>query len=122
VEDRPSELGRVHFDLDNHADVRAAAENREEIGNAGAGQLVCIVMPHWSAQRSRAIERLIMMDDDPSIPGRTDIELDAVGSERQPVCKRVQRIFRGEGSSTAVREDQRFRCRKEAVSHAGRSV
>ena len=70
----------------------ARGERRDEAGAAG-----------------RPIERVVVVHDDDAVAGEVDVELEAVGAEREAVIERGDRVLRTERRSAAMRVDKRPR-------------
>ena len=62
------------------------------------------------------------MNDHDALLGKSNIEFQAIGSERQAVVERRDRVLRGESGTSPVREDQRPAGVEERMGHAGKSL
>ena len=80
---------------------------REAIAGVDARQLVGRERSTPPAEVRRPVERRVVMHDDDAVPRQADVELEAVGAERQAV------VERGDACSPA-----RARCRRDARTPA----
>ena len=62
-------------------------------------------------------ERPIVMHDDDAVAREADVELEAVGAERQAVVERGDRVLRRERAAAAMREHQGPRRGEEGMTH-----
>jgi hypothetical protein len=100
------EVWVIDFELDNSARVPIPVEHLGERRHARRPQVVGTPFANRPVQRRRAIQRAIVMDHDDAVSREADVELDAVGAERQAFVECGQRVLRREPGAAAMREDQ----------------
>ena len=140
LHDGARELGAVDFQLDDDASVAVAREHigerrhadtlPGEWGRVAAAKTAPGVCPrqlvgralHDRAREIRgAVERRIVMDHDDGVAREMDVQLEAVGAEREAVVEGRTCVLGRERAPAAVREHQRaLRRIKEAMRHVQR--
>jgi hypothetical protein len=103
---------RIDLHLDYEPGTGMAAEDFTEGRDA---RRIARIDPRQLSGRSRRnrprtarrpIERLIMMDNDDTVGGQMNVQLQAVGTGREPAFEGRVRIFRPQGAAAAMSEDQ----------------
>ena len=64
-----------------------------------------------------SLQQPVVMDDDDAVAREVDVELEAVGAEREAVVECGDGVLGREGAAAAMREDQRPRRREERMTH-----
>ena len=70
-------------------------------------ELLCAARRKAPTPVCRPLERRIVMDNDDPVARKSHIEFQAVGTERQTVVERGNRILRAKSRSAPVRIDER---------------
>ena len=107
VDGRGRQLRAVDLHLHDDPGVAVSREHAFERRHVGARQIVRRPLGDRTAQRCRAIERAIVMDDDDAVAGQMHVELETVGAERQAVVECGDGVFGRQRAAASMREHQR---------------
>ena len=72
---------------------------------------------HRTLEICRPFQHAVVVNDDDAVAREMQVELEAVGAERQAVVERRQGVFRGERAPSTVREDEGRRRREKGMQH-----
>ena len=117
VEGSRRQLGAIHLHLDDDPRVAIARKDVGQRRNAGTPQLIRGAIRDRAAQRRRPIQGPIVMHDDHAVAREVDVELEAVGAEREAVVERGDRILRRQRAPAAMREHEGPRRSEEGMAH-----
>ncbi len=99
-----------------HADLLATERMRgrgrvrvgcEAVPGIDARELIRASRGDRPVRVRRALERVVVMNDDDAVARQMNVELDTVGAERQPMVERRHRILRPQRRAATMGEDER---------------
>ena len=108
----PLEHGTQAGDADPLAAERIAGHGRRRVGSEAvprvdARELIRAACSDRPLRVRRALERVIVMNDDDTVARQMDVELDTVSAERQSMIERDHRVLRPKRRAATVGKDER---------------
>ncbi len=107
VDDTARQLARVPFQFDDERDVGVTAQHVGQRRHVERLELCGGAVGHAAAAGRRAIQRLVMVDDDDAVSGKVNVELETVGAAREAVVESCDGVFRTKRRATPMRVHQR---------------